>query len=88
MHAMMDACAYKNHNRQIKSTQIKSNQINSNQATTAYKALITSVDQLDSMANMGMKAKDGLKDDKEILEVYGNCVDRGADLMTLLPNIL
>lgn len=59
-----------------------------NQATTAYKALITSVDKLDSIANRGMKAKEGLKDDKEILEVYANCVDRGSDLMTLLPKIL
>lgn len=57
-------------------------------ATSAYKALITSVDKLDSIANKGMKAKEGLKDDKEILEVYGNCVDRGSDLMTLLPKVL
>eukprot|EP00752_Nemacystus_decipiens_P015396 g13729.t1 len=57
-------------------------------ATTAYKALITSVDELDGIANKGMKAKEGLKDDKEILEVYGKCVDRGSDLMTLLPKIL
>lgn len=50
--------------------------------------MITSVDKLDSIANRGMKEKGGLKDDKEILEVYGNCVDRGSDLMTLLPKIL
>lgn len=62
--------------------------IRKTQATTAYKALIASVDKLDSIANLGMKAKDGLKDDKEILEVYGTCVDRGSDLMTLLPKIL
>ncbi|CAM9603967.1 unnamed protein product [Ectocarpus sp. 8 AP-2014] len=57
-------------------------------ATSAYKALITSVDKLDGMANRGMKEKEGLKDDKEILEVYRTCVERGSDLITLLPKVL
>lgn len=58
------------------------------QATSAYKALITSVDKLDGIANRVMKEKEGLKDDKEILEVYRTCVERGSDLITLLPKIL
>lgn len=58
------------------------------QATSAYKALITSVDKLDGIASRGMKEKEGLKDDKEILEVYGSCVERESDLITLLPKIL
>ncbi|CAN0151088.1 unnamed protein product [Pylaiella littoralis] len=57
-------------------------------ATAAYKALITSVDKLDSIANVGMKEKDGLKDDKEISEVYHTCVKRGSELVTLLPTLL
>ncbi|CAM9891819.1 unnamed protein product, partial [Ectocarpus fasciculatus] len=57
-------------------------------ATSAYKSLITTVDKLDGIASRGMKEKEGLKDDKEILEVYGNCVERGSDLITLLPKIL
>lgn len=46
------------------------------------------MDKLDSIANRGMKEKEGLKDDKEIREVYGSCVERGSDLLTLLPKIL
>ncbi|CAN0041386.1 unnamed protein product [Scytosiphon promiscuus] len=56
-------------------------------ATTAYKALISSVDKLDGIANRGMKEKDGLKDDKEILEVYSTCVERGSDLLSILPKM-
>lgn len=32
-----------------------------------------------------MKEKGGLKDDKELLEVYGKCVERGSVLLDLLP---
>ena len=41
------------------------------QSQDAYQELISSVDKLDRMATIGMKEKDGLKDDKEILQEYG-----------------
>lgn len=55
------------------------------QAQAAYTSLISSVDELDGLASRGIREKGGLKDDKKILEVYGNCVERGSTLIGLLP---
>ena len=55
------------------------------QTQAAYSALITSVDKLDGIASRGMREKGGLKDDTELLEVYGKCVERGSALLDLLP---
>ena len=52
---------------------------------SAYTALIASVDKLDGLASRGMKEKEGLKDNKEIMEVFDNCVERGSALVALLP---
>lgn len=55
------------------------------QVEEAYTALISSVDKLDFIASRGMREKEGLKDDKEILQEYDNCVQRGSALVSLLP---
>eukprot|EP00904_Undaria_pinnatifida_P011296 jgi/Undpi1/7297/HiC_scaffold_22.g09770.m1 len=62
------------------------NEVEAKKAQSAYTALITSVDKLDGLANRGMKEKEGLKDNKEIMEVFDNCVERGSALLALVPS--
>lgn len=53
------------------------------QVDKAYKALISSVEELDRVASLGVK--NGLKDDKSITAAYEKCVEQGNALVGALP---
>lgn len=53
------------------------------QVEKAYKSLISTVEELDRTASVGMKS--GLKDDKEIVALYEKCVEQGNLLISTLP---